>query len=88
MQKTTDILKEVEILLLQADLRVNTINGNLESPVTSLDSYSKILALQIELESVHAMATKLENSLLKKINQTLRKQIQEILSEKEKNEPA
>lgn len=85
MQKTTEILKDVEILLLQADLRVNTINGNLESPITSLNSYSEILSLQVELESVHSMTTKLENSLLKKINQTLRKQISELLSEKEKS---
>ena len=70
MEKTIQMLKEIEVTLLQADLRISMLNGKLDNP-TSKESLNKILALQIELESVHQQTTKMENSLLKKINQAL-----------------
>ena len=52
MEKTTQLLKEIEITLLQAEMRISMLNGDLHDP-TDLASINKILRLQAELESIH-----------------------------------
>ncbi len=79
MQKTTEILKEVEVMLLQAELRIALLNGDLND-AESLETRNKILGLQVELETIHQSTTKLENVLLKKMNQVLKKRV-DILTE-------
>ena len=71
MEKTTQLLKDIETILLQAELRINMLNGDLHNP-TDLSSINKILRLQAELDSIHTHITKLESSLLKKINIALK----------------
>ena len=82
MQQTTDILKDIELMLLKAELRIAMINGEL-SDITSSATTAQILTLQLELESVHQQMTKLENTLLKKINTNLKRHLEKINKEVE-----
>lgn len=72
MEKTTNILRDVEVMLLKAELRIALLNGDLMDFNTNQSTLAKVLELQMELEAVHQLATKLENTLLKKLNQVLK----------------
>lgn len=78
MKRATEILKEVETMLLQAEIRISLVNGELGDPVTDKESALQILELEKGLEGVHTLATKLENTLLKKINSTMKKRIESL----------
>ena len=71
MEKTAAILKDIELMFLQAELRLMMLNGELANPLGTITS-AKVLAIQTELENIHQLATKLENTLLKKLNLVLR----------------
>lgn len=82
MKRTTEILQDVGVSLLRAELSIALVNGELteiEDPMNSKD----LLRLQKELESVHLLVTKLENTLIKKINQALNKRIYQLTQENE-----
>ena len=72
MEKTTNILRDVEVMLLKAELRIALLNGDLMDFNTYQSTLAKVLELQMELEAVHQLTTKLENTLLKKLNQVLK----------------
>ena len=67
MEKTKDILDEVEMMLLQAEIRISLINT-----ITVNPSDEKFEELQFELEKLQVLVVRLENSLIKKINQALK----------------
>jgi hypothetical protein len=80
MQKTKEILKEIETMLLRAELRIAMVNGeltDLESPMTD----DKVTFLIHALESIHHHTTRLENQLLRKLNQTLQVKLSHLENE-------
>lgn len=82
MIRTTQILKEIEVMLMQAEMRVNLLNGDLDNPKDK-STVNKILAMQIEMEMIHHRTTMLENALLKKINTALRRVVEFLATEEE-----
>lgn len=69
MKKTADMLREIEVMLRQAELRISLLNGELAE---FLNDRADLLEFQLELENIHHVATKLENTLLKKMLLTKR----------------
>lgn len=87
MEKTTNILRDVEVMLLKAELRIALLNGALMDFSTNKETLSKVLEFQVELEAVHQLTTKLENSLLKKLNQVLRHHLEMLKREENAEKP-
>ena len=70
MHKTVKILKDIELMLLQAELRIATLNGELSSAL--VENSSDIGDFLMGLETIHNQTTRLENALLKKMIYTLK----------------
>jgi hypothetical protein len=76
MEKTQEMLASIEMMLLQADLRVRMMNGELNGE--TIENNADIFKLQIELEKIHNLTTAFENTLLTKINCIITKRLKNL----------
>lgn len=80
MKDPTKILNEIKTMLMRAELQIVIMNGelsNLDDPMNA----SEILIFQKELESVANSIVRLENTLIKKINQAMRQRVTALIED-------
>lgn len=70
MKKAIEALSEADHMLLNAEIRIHSIKDDIKKSITDQNA-NELLELQLSLKQIYLSATKIENVLLKIINEAL-----------------
>jgi hypothetical protein len=72
MRKAVEILLEVDHMLLNAEIKIHSIKDDIRKSIAE-NKTNELLELQLCLKQLYLSTTKVENVLLKIINEALEK---------------
>jgi hypothetical protein len=70
MKKAIEALAEADHMLLTAEIRIHSIKDDIKKSIME-ENINELLELQLKLKQIYLSATKIENVLLKIINEAL-----------------